>query len=518
MANYNAITGRKRRAARRDLPRKKRSSLSSTVASRMYAEQAMDECRSFLLAAQSLLVYLGIIFNMPNIDLQTNQEARDFVRLLLTSVFQLLLAATEMMKLDSELLDLEDDHEDNSGFNKRLEDITLDSFLNDDECDSKLRFKKAAITTIVNALPCPDPVILYYALPSPRYYKFKLESLVIYMLRKMSSARTHADLCDNEFGGSSARWGKGYNYIVKKFDATFARLIGPQGLAVWAPQFPEFAEHIREYIQRDKERTDRDGNQVIRGMPLQRIAPGDFNVFSVTDCTVYEISRPGSGPINNNNGAGRRQGWYIKQVSLPSGILVYTLSLTYFPCFLLQRAFYDGYHRGLEACVKILAIVLPNGMIGGLYGPTSGRQGDKTLLRMSHIDQYLFHLCQQHFGNVMYCTYGDDIFAGFWYCLRTRHNPAPGMPLTAIQEEENTNMKSVRECIEWAFAKAEQNWPLLNRKDGKKLEVDSALVWAEIRVMYLLTNFKVCELEGSTMTGTRGFRCPPPTLSQYLAM
>jgi hypothetical protein len=230
-------------------------------------------------------------------------------------------------------------------------------------------------------------------------------------------------------------------------------------------------------------------------MPLQRIGPGEFNVFSITDCTVYEICRPGSGPANNNTGAGRRQGWYIK-----------------------QRAFYDGYHRGMEACVKILAIVLPNGIVGGLYGPTSGRQSDMALLQMSHIDEYLRDLCQQHFGNVMYCTYGDDIFAGYWYCLRTKHKPAPGMALTAIQEEENDNMKSVRECIEWSFAKAEQNWPMLNRKESKKLEKDPELVWAEIRVMYLLTNFKVCELEGSTMTGTRGFQCPPPSLSEYLTM
>jgi hypothetical protein len=37
-------------------------------------------------------------------------------------------------------------------------------------------------------------------------------------------------------------------------------------------------------------------------------------------------------------------------------------------------------------------------------------------------------------------------------------------------------------------------------------------------VLFLLTNFKVCELEGSAMAGTRGFGCPPPTLLEYLAM
>jgi hypothetical protein len=91
--------------------------------------------------------------------------------------------------------------------------------------------------------------------------------------------------------------------------------------------------------------------------------------------------------------------------------------------------------------------------------------------------------------------------------------------LVSIQEEENENMKSVREMVEWSYAKAEQNWPLLNRKDSFKVDEDAHRIWAEIRVMmYLLTNFKVCELEGSTMTGTRGFRCPPPTLAEYLAM
>jgi hypothetical protein len=51
-------------------------------------------------------------------------------------------------------------------------------------------------------------------------------------------------------------------------------------------------EKFWEYIQRDKERTDRDGNPIIRGMPLQQqiVGPGEFNVFSITDCTVYEVS------------------------------------------------------------------------------------------------------------------------------------------------------------------------------------------------------------------------------------
>jgi hypothetical protein len=161
-------------------------------------------------------------------------------------------------------------------------------------------------------------------------------------------------------------------------------------------------------------------------------------------------------------------------------------------------------------------------MTAAVYGPTSGREGDLALFWLAEFDDFLLDLSQQHHGNTLYdATYGDDIFAGYWYCLRMKHKPTADLPLTPIQEEENANMKSVREMIEWSYAKAAKNWPMLNRKDTyNKLEEEPDRVWAEICMMYLLTsNFKVCELEGSTMTGTRGFACPLPTLSsEYLAM
>jgi hypothetical protein len=157
-------------------------------------------------------------------------------------------------------------------------------------------------------------------------------------------------------------------------------------------------------------------------------------------------------------------------------------------------------------------------MTAAMYGPTSGRQSDKTLFRLAEFDDFLRDLCGQFHNNTLYCTYGDDIFAGYWYCLRTQHKPTAAMPLTAIQEEENANMKSARQCIELSYAKVESNWPMINRKDSFKVDENAERVWSEIRVMYLLTNFRVCQLEGSTMTGTRGFQCPPPSLEEYLAM
>ena len=168
--------------------------------------------------------------------------------------------------------------------------------------------------------------------------------------------------------------------------------------------------------------------------------------------------------------------------------------------------------------MKILTMVLPNGMTAAVYGPTSGRDNDIELFRLSELDDVLTDVCVAEHGGDLYCTYGDAIFAGYWNCLRTQHFAPPGTTLTPAQEEENENMKAVRECVEWSYAKAESLWKLLTTKYHAKLEVDSGRVFAEVRVMYFLTNCRVCTLEGSTMTGTRGFRCPPPTLAEYLSM
>jgi len=403
--------------------------------------------------------------------------------------------ALAMMKLDSLLLDMHTP-EDDIPFSKALVRIGLHSFADDNECESKTRFTKHQIRMMIHSLSLPK---IFYLRYNPRnynaYYKFDSEELFIYMLRKMSTGSTHKNLADVEFGGCSGRWGRGYAFLVKLLDRKWYRAIGPAGLRFWAPEFPAFAETIRSFIHRRKPRVDNEGNITYRAMTETYIPPGEFNIFSFTDCTVYEVCRPGSGPNKNGEPAARKEGWYVR-----------------------QRAFYDGYHRGMEACVKILTILLPNGLTGAVYGPTSGREDDRRLFSLSELDDYLMELCQQHHGDgSLYCTYGDGIFAGRWFCLRTRHEAAPQTELTLAQrQEQNENMKSARESIEHSYSKAETLWPLLVWKDDKKIELDPARLFAEIRVMYMLTNMKICALEGSTMTGERMFACPPPTLKEYL--
>ena len=422
-----------------------------------------------------------------------SKEKKELVSFLLLSAAYYATVAMEMVVLDSRLMDILPQEEVDAGYYMELQNITLDSYSGDDECSSKTRFNKASIRAIVEKLDLGATIRVYY---NPmKYYKFAVETLVIYMMRKMSTARTHVDLADSEFGGCPKRWGAGYNCIVHKFDRRFKSLIGPSGLRAWAPKFPYFAEVIRQYLCRPKARVTNTGDPRIKGLTVGYVPPNEFNVFSFTDCSFYEICRPGSGPKNNDIGSGRRDDWYEK-----------------------QRAFYCGYQRGMEACVKLLTIMLPNGITAALYGPTSGRSEDKALFRLAEFDDYIHDLCEEFHNSRLYATYGDGIFGGYWYCLRSCHVASTNMPLTDVQDDQNKNMTSARQSVELSYAKAEQLWPLLNRKDSFKLDLNPARCFAEMRVMYLLTNFCICAQEGSTMTGTRGFCCPPPSLSEYLDM
>jgi len=57
--------------------------------------------------------------------------------------------AIEMLRLDSELMDLSDEDIENAGYSKELVGITLDWFVNDDDCREQTRFTKDEIHKVV---------------------------------------------------------------------------------------------------------------------------------------------------------------------------------------------------------------------------------------------------------------------------------------------------------------------------------------------------------------------------------
>lgn len=230
----NLFTGLKRKKAKRDTPRKKRETMSSTVLSRMYSEEAMQEFQVNMMGTYMCLAAVAILMRRP--DYRTPSMKR-IVSFLLLAAYFLATVATEMIVLDSKLLDASPGEEAEAGFYIELQDITLDSFAGDDECAAKTRFTREQIRQMIDKLEVGNIVRVYYN--GNKYYKYRAEVLVIYMLRKMATARTHVDLCDSEFGGCPKRWGTDYNYIVQKFDSRFSSLIGPiEACGLGLPCFP----------------------------------------------------------------------------------------------------------------------------------------------------------------------------------------------------------------------------------------------------------------------------------------
>ena len=56
----------------------------------------------------------------------------------------------------------------------------------------------------------------------------------------------------------------------------------------------------------------------------------------------------------------------------------------------IQRENYNGHHRAHVLAFQ--SVILPNGMIGGMYGPVPGRRHDSYLLQKSQLNDRLFGL------------------------------------------------------------------------------------------------------------------------------
>ena len=99
-----------------------------------------------------------------------------------------------------------------------------------------------------------------------------------------------------------------------------------------------------------------------------------------------------------------------------------------------------------------------------------------------------------------------------------RHEPIPGLniALTNAQENENDNMKGVREFIEHGYGFTSAKFPEIEVKEFNKLLLDSELIYAKVHVFHFLSNILVCLREGSTCTGHRGFGLAPPSVEDYL--
>ena len=170
-----------------------------------------------------------------------------------------------------------------------------------------------------------------------------------------------------------------------------------------------------------------------------------------------------------------------------------------------QRVCYNG-HKRVHA-LKFQSVILPNGMIANLYGPVEGRRHDCALLRLSGlIDQFearpLYTVNGQRFA-----VYGDPAYPLKEYILC----PFKGANLTPEEGQFNSQMSSVRECVEWGFGKIVQLWAFLDFKKNLKLLLQPVAKYYILGG--LLTNCHTCVYGSQT---SDYFDLAPPTLEDYL--
>jgi hypothetical protein len=162
----------------------------------------------------------------------------------------------------------------------------------------------------------------------------------------------------------------------------------------------------------------------------------NFNTCAFIDCNCLECDRPAGGPAEEGTDASR---WD------PS----------------IQKAFYNGWKsvHGLKHQTMDCAY----GMTVDLFGPTSLRKNDLSLLRQSDLNRKLRNL---QIGIARQLTiYGDSIYPRLSHLKSSwRHIDA-----TADQKAENKAYTKVRVSIEWNYGATGNLYGYLRNHNKLKL-------------------------------------------------
>ena len=178
-----------------------------------------------------------------------------------------------------------------------------------------------------------------------------------------------------------------------------------------------------------------------------------------------------------------------------------------------QRVAYNG-HKKIHA-LKFQALMLPNGIIGHLYGPFEGRRNDNFLLTdsglLDRLSQFAFRADIAE-GAPMeernFHIFGDPAYGVGPHIM----SPFSGLGERTVEEQEwNSEMSAVRIEVEHGFGIVSNTWPFLNA--GWKMRLYSSPVGRYYRVGVLLTNGLNCLRPNQV---AQYFDCPPPMLADYL--
>jgi hypothetical protein len=188
----------------------------------------------------------------------------------------------------------------------------------------------------------------YVQVPKGAFHcTFTSEELVLFLLIKHKGDYYNSQMADAIMGGDESWWGCGYKFMLRYLDSRYVRVIGNRSMERWINDFPHFAERIRQKLARPYKKVNPRTGQTTVHQGIH-FAPGDFAIAWFIDCNITKTCVVWSGPDGDYDGAQRREGWYYA-----------------------QRSIYTGWKK----ChgVKVLTVMLPNGLTATIYGPCSVR-------------------------------------------------------------------------------------------------------------------------------------------------
>ena len=157
--------------------------------------------------------------------------------------------------------------------------------------------------------------------------------------------------------------------------------------------------------------------------------------------------------------------------------------------------------------LKFQSVILPNGLIGHLFGPIEGRRHNCALLRLSGLMDQLEEKQWRTADGNCFALYGDPAYPTRDYLL----SPFKGAHLTEEESAFNQAMSSVRECLEWEFGKILNKFAFLDYKKNLKIYLQPVAKYYLIGA--LLANCHTCIYGNQT---SDYFDLRPPTVEEYL--
>ena len=331
-------------------------------------------------------------------------------------------------------------------------------------CQPMFQFKKPDLTELYELMEWPDMCTFSNG------SRMRGEEVFLRGLHELVSGNTKHLICETIFGREYSTQSRAFTYFINFIYDKYAKLVH-DNLEWWHKSgYNDQSFFAIEAKIRDN------------GFPADMRSP--YFVAFFIDCNCRPTCRVGGGPAEGGANAAR---W----------------------CESIQRAFYNGW-KSIHG-MKHQTVDNAYGITVDMFGPTSLRRNDNTLLRLSDINGRLRALQEDELLEDQFHIFGDSAYPTLSH-LNTYYKADEHT--TVDKRKWNSAMKKVRISIEWNYGYQCTLFKYLEHKKKLKL-MESPVVSKIYTVTVLLRNFHTC-MYGCQTSNYFNISMPEGSLAHYM--